>query len=417
MIAVTLLFVWAVYFVLLYMVIFWILIFLEKGVVDEDIKLVDFPVVTVAIPAYNEEECIGDTLGSVLKLDYPKDKLDIIVVNDGSKDRTREIVEDIISNNKGFDIKLINQSNRGKGAALNHALSLSRGDFFVTFDSDSFISSNALRKILPHFSDKRVAAVMPLMKVKDPKTFIQKIQWSEYLVNLFYKRIMSMLDCINVAPGPFSVYRKEVIKGLGGFDENNITEDLEMSLRLQKHNYKLVQILNTEVFTIAPKDLKGFYKQRNRWYKGTFLNALKYRRLVFNKEYGDFGFIQMPRILFESFLVLGVVFLTLYTTILRPFYFKLYNLSFVNYNAVLFMRKSVENFSLMDLDFMNIFFGLVVMLLAAYLIVTAHKHTNERINRYGWVGIISYMVMYSVLAFIALVGVAFDILRGNVQKW
>lgn len=417
MITFTLFVVWIVYFILLYMVIFWILVFLEKGVVDEDLKLVDFPFVTVAIPAYQEEDCIKGTLESVLKLDYPREKLEVIVVNDGSTDNTKDIVEGMIKENRGFDIKLVNQSNKGKGAAQNTALSLAGGEFFVTFDSDSFVSRDALKKILPYFSDKRVAAVMPLMKVKDPKTFLQKIQWCEYLINLFYKRLMSMLDCIHVAPGPFSVYRKEVIKSLGGFDEKNITEDLEMALKLQKNNYKMVQILNTEVYSIAPKDFKGFYNQRNRWYKGTFLNALKYRKLAFNRDYGDFGLIQMPRILLESFLVLSVVFLTLYTTVLRPLYHRVYNLSFVNYNVTPFIRNSLENFSLLDLNFINIFFGLTVMVLAAYLIILAHKHTNEPINRYGFVGIVSYLLLYSVLAFIVLVGVAFDLIRGNIQRW
>jgi biofilm PGA synthesis N-glycosyltransferase PgaC len=416
-IPITLIIVWSAYFGLLYMVIFWILVFLEKGIVDEDVELVDFPVVTVAIPAYNEEDCIRDTMESVLKLDYPKDRVELIVINDGSRDRTQSIVEDVIAKNKGLDIKIINQSNRGKGAALNKALSVARGDFFVTFDSDSFISSNALKKILPNFSDKRVAAVMPLMKVKDPKSILQKIQWCEYLINLFYKRLMSILDCIHVAPGPFSVYRKSIIKSLGGFDENNLTEDLEMSLRLQKNNFKLVQILNTEVYTIAPNTLKSFYTQRNRWYKGTFLNAVKYRKMVFNKKYGDFGFIQMPRILLESFLMLSIVFITVYMSIIKPVYTKLYNLSFVNYDFMVYVQRSISSFSVIDLNFVNLFFGLVVTLLALYLIVIAHKHTKEPMTRYGLITIPAYLVSYSILAFIALVGVAFDLARGKVQKW
>ncbi|MEM4244706.1 MAG: glycosyltransferase [Candidatus Nanoarchaeia archaeon] len=417
MIPITLLLVWAAYFLLLYMVIFWILVFLEKGIVDEEIRLNEFPKVTIAIPAYNEQDCIRDTLKSVLNLDYPKNKLDIIVVNDGSTDNTRSIVEDMISENRSYNIRLINQSNMGKGSALNAALKVSKGDFFVTFDSDSFISRDALKKIIPHFSDRRVAAVMPLMKVKDPSTILQKIQWCEYLINLFYKRLMSMLDCIHVAPGPFSVYRKSVLLELGGFDEKNLTEDLEMSLRLQKHNYKLVQILNTEVYTIAPKNFKSFYKQRNRWYKGTFLNALKYRKLAFNKDYGDFGFIQMPRILLESFLILSVTFLTVYMTIIKPIYTKLYNLSFVNYDFMIYVQRSVENFSLIDLNFVNLFFGFVVTFLAVFLIVLAHKHTREPMTRYGLITIPSYLFFYSVLAFFALVGVAYDLIRGNVQKW
>jgi cellulose synthase/poly-beta-1,6-N-acetylglucosamine synthase-like glycosyltransferase len=417
MITIALLVVWAAYFILLYMVIFWIIVFLEKGIVEEDLKLTNFPVVTVAIPAYNEEDCIKGTLESVLNLDYPRDKLEVIVVNDGSVDKTKSIVDGLIAVHTDFDIKLINQANRGKGAAINRALAVARGEFFVTFDSDSFISSNALKKILPHFSDKRVAAVMPLMKVKDPKTFIQKIQWCEYLINLFYKRLMSMLDCVHVAPGPFSVYRKSIIQELGGFDESNITEDLEMSLRLQKNNYKLIQILNTEVYTIAPNSLRSFYKQRNRWYKGTLLNALKYRKLVFNRNYGDFGFIQMPRILLESFIVLCVVFITLYMTIFKPLYTKLYNLYFVNYNIMVYVHRSIDAFSIIDINFVNLFFGGVVTAFALYLIVLAHRHTKEPMTRYGIVVIPSYLFFYSILAFTALVGVAFDLVRGKVQKW
>ncbi len=416
MITSTLIVIWSAYFLLVYMVIFWILIFLEKGIVEEDIELQYFPNVTVAIPAYNEEACIKDTLNSVLNLDYPKDKLEVVIVNDGSTDNTKSIVEKMIADNASFDIKLLNQSNKGKGSAINSALSIAKGEFFVTFDSDSFISSNALKKILPYFSDKRVAAVMPLMKVKDPKTLLQKVQWCEYLINLFYKRLMSILDCIHVAPGPFSVYKKSILQSLGGFDEKNLTEDLEMSLRLQKNHYKLVQILSTEVYTIAPKDFKGFYRQRNRWYKGTFLNALKYRGLVFNRKYGDFGFIQMPRILLESFILIGVVSLTLYVS-LKPLYARVHDLSFISYNFMPLVERSFRNFSFIDLNFVNIFFGLVVTLLALYLIVVAHRHTKEPLTRYGLVAIPSYLFLYSTLAFVALAGVAFDLIRGKVQKW
>lgn len=417
MISLTLVLLWSAYFILLYMVIFWILVFLERGIVDDEVRLTEFPKVTVAIPAFNEEDCIRGTLKSVLDLDYPRDKLEVIVVNDGSTDRTKSIVEDVISENRGFDIRLFSQPNMGKGSAVNKALSHATGDFFVTFDSDSFVKGDALQKILPHFSDRRVAAVMPLMKVKDPKTLLQKIQWCEYLINLFYKRLMSMLDCVHVAPGPFSVYRTSVLRKLDGFDEKNLTEDLEMSLRLQKNNYKLVQILNSEVYTMAPNTFKAFYRQRNRWYKGTFLNALRYRKLAFNRSYGDFGFIQMPRILLESFLILGITFITLYMSILKPFYTRVYNLSFVDYNFMLYINKSLESFSLIDLNFVNMFFGLVVTLFAIYLIVLAHKHTRESVVRYGFIAIASYLLLYSVLAFFAIVGVAFDLLRGKVQRW
>jgi len=143
-------------------------------------------------------------------------------------------------------------------------------------DADSYVSKDALHKILPEFTNDNIAAVLPLLKVRNPKNFLQKMQWLEYIVNMFYKELMSKLDCVHVSPGPFSVYKKSILMKIGGFDENNLTEDLEITLRLQKYNYRIVQLLNTDVHTIAPETFKELYKQRNRWFKGAVLNAVAY---------------------------------------------------------------------------------------------------------------------------------------------
>ena len=114
----------------MYIVIFWLLVLLDGHKKNKSERLKKFPLVSIAIPAYNEQNTIKKTLSSVINLDYPRGKLEIIVVNDGSKDNTKKVVQDFISTHLDYNIKLINQENRGKGAALNRALKISKGDFF-----------------------------------------------------------------------------------------------------------------------------------------------------------------------------------------------------------------------------------------------------------------------------------------------
>ncbi len=410
--------IWLVYFALLYMIVFWLIVFMEDGISDNNKEPTRLPFVTIAIPAFNEEKGIIDTLNSAIKLDYPKEKMEILVMNDGSIDKTRQVVETFIESNKEYLVRLYNQENRGKGASLNVLLSKSGGEIFIPFDADSIIREDAIKKLLPVFEEgEEIAAVLPLMKVWQPKTWIQKIQWAEYMFNLFYKKLMSSLDCISVAPGPFSAYRKSLLEKVGGFSENNLTEDLEISLRLQKYHYKIVQVFNTEVYTKAPTTFKAFYAQRNRWYKGTILNALKYRRMIFNKEYGDFGMLQMPRLMFEGIVVFMIILLVAYSNIVAPLYAKLKMLYFTNLNILPGLKWGINNFRMIDLNFTNIFFSISLTGFAVLLLYYAHKACKEKLTKQGYFAVPSYLLMYGVLAGVVLLGVFFDLTRGKKQRW
>jgi cellulose synthase/poly-beta-1,6-N-acetylglucosamine synthase-like glycosyltransferase len=302
--------VWAVFFISLYIIVFWLLTFMEY-IDKKPKKIKNLPLVTIAIPAWNEEKTIEKTINSVIDLEYPKNLIEIIVINDGSKDNTSKIVMDIIKHNRNVDIRLINQNNAGKGAALNKALKESKGGIFVVLDADSFVDKESLINMIHTFSSNDVAVVLPLMKLNNPKSWIQKLQWVEYVINFFYKSLNSVLNCVHVAPGPFSAYRKKILIELGGFDEKNLTEDLEITLRIQKANYRVVQLTNAIVYTNAPSSLMSFYKQRNRWYKGTMFNLFSYKKMLMNVKYGDFGVLQMPQILISGFLAVLLIFLTL----------------------------------------------------------------------------------------------------------
>ena len=137
-------------------------------------------------------------------------------------------------------------------------MKIAKGEFFACLDADSYVEKDTLTKMLVLYekeNDPDLTIVTPAMKVKKPKNLIQKLQRVEYILTLFVSRLMSRLDCIYVAPGPFSLYRKKTIIDMGGFEVGNLTEDQEIAYRAQKHQYKIKQCYNAYVYTIAPKTL------------------------------------------------------------------------------------------------------------------------------------------------------------------
>lgn len=414
--------VWIAYAVSMFFLIFWLLTFLEKGLMPEKKESKERPFVSIAIPVLNEEATVRQTMESAIGLDYPRDKLEIIVINDGSRDRTKEIVRQVIANNKNTNIKLINHiKNIGKGASMNQALKIAKGEFFTCLDADSFIEPIALKKMLPYFREQHVGAVLPLMKVWKPKTMLEKMQWCEYVLNLFMKHIMAKKDCVHVIPGPFGVYRACVLKKLGGFAENNITEDMEISLRLQKHHYKIVQLLGVSVYTVVPKTLKGIYKQRNRWYKGTMINMYKYKGLVLNKKYGDFGVMQLPHVVISGFLAVSILLLVLYTMVIKPLSKWVYDMSFINFDIIFVFKKWLNgllyNFSLLNLNITNIFFAITALGFSLTFLYFAYKFTREKILKYGIISVPAYLLLYSFIASAVWVWVFIELIMGKVQKW
>lgn len=410
--------IWSAYLVSSYFLIFWLLVFLEENPNKHSLnrKLKTFPSVSIVIPAYNEERVIGETITKTAALDYPKKRLEIIVVNDGSQDGTRRVVEGLAAKFANTRIKLVNQKNKGKGAALNAGLRLAKGEFFVVLDADSYPRPDALRRLLPHFTSNMVSTVLPLMKLKQATTLLQKIQWCEYLLNFFYKKLMGLVDCIHVSPGPFSIYRKRVLEEMGGFDEHNLTEDLEITLRLQRSNYRIIQTFDTEVYTAAPTTLKAFYQQRNRWYKGSILNMIKHRKMVFNRKYEDFGMLQAPRVLTAGFLAILVISIAVFNFV-QPWARRLYDLRYVNYDILTFLRNIAINVHPLDINYDHLYFGLLILGTGLVFLYLAHKHNREKWTARGRITVPAYLFLYSLLVSIVWIGIFFDFVRGKIQKW
>lgn len=409
--------VWFAYLFFLYFVIFWLLVYLGYDVTENLRKRKDHPFLTIAIPAYNEEESIEKTLDSVLRLDYPKDRYEVIVVNDGSKDRTRKIVEGIFSQNRGFNLILINQENQGKGAAMNSAIKKARGEYFITLDADSFVKKDAVGKLIGFF-DEKTAAVLPVIKISNEDGFWNKLQYCEYLINFFLKKLYGSLDCIHVTPGPFSVYKTNILRRLGGFDENNLTEDQEMAMRLQKHNYKIKQVWTTDVLTNIPRNFKEFYKQRNRWYKGTVYNLIKYKDIMFNKSYGEYGLFFLPSILIVALVSILYSFYMIYNYIIHPLLDKLYAYSFINYDIPLMIETGLRRFNFLDFNYSFLFFGITIITLTMTWVILSHKHTKERfVRKNALISSVLYLTIYPPIIALIWAGVFVDLIRRKKQKW
>ncbi|MDP7180741.1 MAG: glycosyltransferase [Candidatus Woesearchaeota archaeon] len=405
------------YLIALYFVVFWLLVLFEKKPEQNQKPLKQFPFVTILIPAYNEEKKITSTLKSILKLDYPKNKLDFIVVNDGSTDNTLQLIKDVIHENKEFKIRLINQKNHGKGAALNKGLKEAKGEFFICLDADSYVKEDSLKKLLPYFDKKDIACVLPVMKVRSPGNFLQKMQWFEYIVNMFYKELMGRLDCIHVTPGPFSIYRTSILKKVGCFDEDhNLTEDLEIALRLQSKNYKIIQALEGEVSTISPKTIKSLYDQRNRWYKGSILNAFKYGKMMFNKKYGDFGIIQMPVIIISGVIAVIIITALFYYNIWRPFG-EFIKMRYIDFDFLTLIKTFTFDFHILDLDFTSISLAIIMLIISVFIFTKSHVVLKEKVNKHGILSSVIYLLSYFVLLGIIWIGILVELMIGKKQRW
>ncbi len=405
-----------VYIITLFYTVFWLITFLDHKEEKKE-KAENNPHVSVIVPAHNEEKSIKETLSSLVELDYPRDKIEIIVVNDGSKDLTRQISEKFISDNPDCDIKLINQENQGKWMAMNNALKSAKGEFFACLDADSIVKRDALKKMIPYFEDKNVAIVLPLIKVKKPKGILQRFQHYEYIINFFYKKIMGCLNCIHVSPGPFSIYRKKVLNELGGFREGHNTEDLEIALRIQKNNYKIIQLMNAEVYTSLPDNFKELYHQRNRWNKGALLNAWDYRKIIFNKKYGDFGMMQMPIVICSGFLAMTIMLMLLYYKILKPILNNIYHLSLVDFDIMSFINNLKLSINFLDFNYYKVVIMIVILSITLIVVTLAHKHTNEKIMKFGFFPLISYLFFYYLFLGFVWVGVTKDLILKKAKKW
>jgi cellulose synthase/poly-beta-1,6-N-acetylglucosamine synthase-like glycosyltransferase len=307
----------ALMFVAVYMFIFFVILLIKnKKFLFYSPPTKNYPSVSFLVPAYNEEDSIASTIDHLLDMDYPKDKIQIIVINDGSKDGTKKVIEKYVS--KYSRVILLDKLNSGKADSLNQGIKLANGVLIAVVDSDSFPSKGSLKKIVGYFNDQKMSAVTSFVSARNSEhNYLAKIQTIEYLFMGWTRKLLDFLDSVYVTNGPLSVYRKEYVKKVGGFDPKSITEDIDITWNLLSHNYKTSMCLDARVSTIVPTTFKQWFRQRTRWGLGGLQAIYKYRAIFFKK--GMFGAFVLPFVSFSIFLSLFGFFFSFYLILKQVF--------------------------------------------------------------------------------------------------
>ncbi len=248
-----------------------------------------FPSITVLIPCHNGAPTLRGCLQSVLAMNYPR-RFRVLVVDDASTDDSVKIASQFSR------VTVISHSqNIGKAKGLNHALKRVKTELVVCIDCDTYPNPNVLLDCVPlFFAKKNVGAVAPFITVANAKTWVQRMQEIEYFSGFgFYSKVAAQLDGLYVAPGPLTVFSRKALEEIKGFDEDNLTEDMEIALRLHGNGFGLAYS-PSQVPTEVPDTLRGLYRQRVRWYRGTIFNIVKYKRFFFNPRFKAFGRFFFP---------------------------------------------------------------------------------------------------------------------------
>ncbi|HII72430.1 TPA: glycosyltransferase family 2 protein [Candidatus Woesearchaeota archaeon] len=344
----------------------------------------ELPKVTIMVPACNEEQCLAKTVESLLELDYPKEKLQIIVIDDGSTDKTLKIARSY----EKRGVLVLTKPNGGKGTALNLGLKHAKGEFVGCLDADSIVEPDALKKMIGYFRKKSVMAVTPSLKCTRPKTIWQRIQVIEFLLGVYLRKVFSYLGSIHVTPGPFTIFRKEFFDRYGGYDTSTCTEDIEIALRIQSNRYEIENAVDANVYAVAMPTFTPLKKQRVRWYKGFLENIGKYKHL-FKPQYGNLGLFVLPSAFVSIMTAATIVAYTIYMSI-KTNYQRAVNLYNVNFDIWRLIDLDWDWFYINQSPLMMI--GLVSLVLGITMVYLAKRMSREEMHlSYAY---ILFMVFY-----------------------
>nr|UWI51098.1 glycosyltransferase family 2 protein [Clostridioides difficile] len=258
---------------------------------DKKIKKIDkYPMVSILVPAHNEAKVIGRTVKSLLLLNYPKDKMELIVINDNSSDNSREILESIKSKYKNYNFTIINTDSttggKGKSNALNIGYKISKGEFIAVYDADNTPDRDALRYLIQTIVlDDELGAVIGKFRTRNKsKNLLTKFINIETLSFQWMSQAGRwQLFNLCTIPGTNFILRKSIIEEIGGWDSKAIAEDTEISFRIYKLGYKIKLVPQSITWEQEPETIKVWIKQRTRWAKGNIYVLMKYIKNIFKQ--------------------------------------------------------------------------------------------------------------------------------------
>ncbi|MFA5998262.1 MAG: glycosyltransferase [Candidatus Paceibacterota bacterium] len=368
------------------------------------------PSVAIIVPCWNEAATVAATCESLLALDYPKEKLEIILVDDGSTDATPAAMARFASE---AQVRIIRKENGGKHTALNAGVAATNAEFVACLDADSFVEPDALLEILPCFEDPNVAAATGAMSIHKPGNILQHMQNAEYIFGITFRHAIASINGLYVTPGPFSFYRRAIIEKLGGFRYGHQTEDMEMALRIQQAGYGIENAPRARVYTKAPSTIMKLLKQRTRWTSGFLRNIFgEYRGLIANRRHGALGMLMLP----SALLAIG--------SGMVLFFFMLFEIA-RNAFAAFEVRAGVPlSYALVphgsfEWLFFSANFYLVlgaVTLLASLSLILIGKRISKTPGDITF-GLVSYTLLYGLVVPLWLLRATADVTTGKRRDW
>lgn len=234
----------------------------------------DVPMISLMVPCYNEGDNLDESIPHLLQLRYPN--YELIFINDGSKDNTGEIIDRWAT--KETKITALHQENQGKASALNHGLTIAKGKYVACIDGDAVLDYYALDYMVQALEkDPKYAATTGNPRVRNRSTILGRLQVSEFssIIGLI-KRAQGLMGTIFTVSGVCCLFRKDVMEEIGGWSTNMITEDIDISWKIQIAGYNIMYEPRALCWVLMPESMKGLYKQRLRWAQGGAETIIKY---------------------------------------------------------------------------------------------------------------------------------------------
>ena len=354
-----------------------------------------FPKVSIIVPAYNEEINAVKTIDNLLLQDYPN--FDIVFIDDGSKDKTYQMILDAFGKNPKVSINT--KPNGGKASALNYGINLTQNDYVVCIDADTQLKTNALTHLMKCFTietknNQEIGAVAGNVKVGNENTLLTKWQSIEYTTaQNFDRRAFDLINGITVVPGAIGAFKKEAIAKSGGFTTDTLAEDCDLTIRILRNGYKVVNCIEAIAITEAPETMNEFMKQRFRWSYGVMQAFFKNKDACFNPKYKGLGMVALPNIFIFQ--------------IILPVFAPLADLVLIV--SLIWNHNNPE--SLLKIGIYYIVFMFVDVLVS----IVAFVFEKEKLSKLFW--LIPQRFVYRQLMYIILFRAIRKAIKGESQGW
>lgn len=267
-----------------------------------------YPSMSVLVPAYNEEKVIARTIESLLVTDYPG-KLEIIVIDDGSKDSTLQIAKRF--EKKG--IKILSKKNGGKATALNYGFTMSKGEIIVIVDADTIMGRHSLKQIMKGFHTRpNVQAVAGNIRIRNPQNWISRCQSLEYISGIqVVRRSFDLHGAITIIPGALGAITRRAVNSVGAYHSDTIVEDFDITIKCLKNGPIAQGHSEAVAYTECPITVGDFNKQRKRWARGNIQVIRRHSDCLTNSRYGFLQRLAFPYLIIGMFIMPAIGFIAI----------------------------------------------------------------------------------------------------------